>query len=717
MNDLLDLAQPTDLRSIYDAMDNANRNRGKQETLAALVRSLSAKHPLFIKIEDLHWAGKLVLAHIAGLAAEVSECPVLLTLTSRIEGDPLDQAWRTTAGGASLLTMDIGPLRPEEAMSLAGKFFDANNRFAMSCVERAEGNPLFLEQLLRNAEESADQAVPGSVQSIVLARMDNLEPLDKQALQAGAVIGQRIDLELLRHLIESPQYTCASLVEHYLFRPQDDDYLFAHALVRDGVYNSLLKSRRRELHQRAAEWFAERDPTLRAEHLDRAEDPGAAVAYAEAAAAHAELYRFERALEMVQRGMVIAEAANVRHRLLMLEGECLRETGYPADSIVVYRHALEAADDDIGRCRAWIGLAAWMRVTDDYDEALEALSRAERAARAHGLDKELSDVHYYRGNLYFPLGNIEGCLEEHQKALEAAERAESPDCEVRALSGLGDAHYSRGRMITSLGYFRRCLDLCRLHGFGRIAVGNQYMVAWNRVYLTEMNGARDDAMAAVESAVQVGHRRAEMVARLTAGRVLLETGELSEATTHIDRGLGHADSLGANRFKPFLMLHLAQVQFAQQGHLPETNEMMEEALAISRETGIGFLGPWVLGTLALVHDDPARIRSALDEGEELLADDCVGHNYYGFYRHAMEVMLRLEDWDEVERYAAALEAYARPEPLPWSEFVIARARALASHGGGETGPADLVILGDLQRQADEAGMAMSRAALDTALAG
>jgi tetratricopeptide (TPR) repeat protein len=609
--------------------------------------------------------------------------------------------------------MDIGPLRPDEALSLAGEYFDLNNRFVMSCVERAEGNPLYLEQLLRNADENADEAVPGSVQSIVLARMDSLEPLDRQALQAAAVIGQRFSLELVRHLIESPSYTCAGLVEQYLVRPRDDDFLFAHALVRDGVYSSLLTSRRRELHRRAAEWFGERDLALSAEHLDRAEDPDAPLAYAEAAAFHVGLYRFERALEMVQRGMAIAEKPAIRHRLLMLEGECLRETGHPADSIVVYRHALEAADDEADRCRAWIGLAAGMRVTDDYDEALDALARAEAAARAQSLHKELSDVHYYRGNLYFPLGNIDGCLEEHRKALDAAERAGSPECEVRALSGLGDAYYSRGRMLTSLDYFRRCIDLCQEHGFGRIAVANQYMVAWNQVYLTEMTAARDGAEQAIEAAEQVGHRRAEMVARLTAARVQLIIGEVEAAEANAERGLDLANYLGANRFVPFLTIHLAQARYLRQGYRAESVAMLEAALEIARETGIGFLGPWVLGTLALVADDIALSRAALAEGEQLLAGDCVGHNYFAFYPRAIEVALRDRDWNAAERYATALEDYARPEPVPWSDFVAARARVLEAHGRGDGGLEE--ELSRLQRQAADAGMHAAKAAIDVAL--
>ena len=423
---------------MYDAMDNAARNRGKQALVADLVRRLSNRSPLIVLIEDIHWADGVVLAHVASLAAAVADCGALLVLTSRLEGDPLDQAWRAQTHGSPLMTIDLSPLRENEALALAGEYLEATSRFAQSCVERAEGNPLFLDQLLRSAEETSEDAVPGSVQSIVLARMDNLDPLDRLAVQAASVIGQRFSLDLLRDLIESEQYAADPLVAHYLVRPDDADFLFAHALIRDSVYSSLLTGRKRELHGRAAAWFAEHDPVLRAEHLDRAEDSAAAQAYLEAADVQAELFHFERALRLVERGLEVAQEAADRYRLLMRQGECLREMGQPARSIDIYQRALTEADSDIENCRAWIGLAAGMRVTDDYDAALQLLEQAESVARERGLERELSQVHYYRGNLYFPLGNIEGCLEQHRLALDYAERAQSPECQVRALSGLGD---------------------------------------------------------------------------------------------------------------------------------------------------------------------------------------------------------------------------------------------------------------------------------------
>ncbi len=206
LNDLLDLPQPLELRVVYDAMDNAVRNRGKRETVAALVRAASAMVPRLLVVEDVHWADALILAQLATVAATVAECPAVLVVTSRPEGDPLDAAWRARTGNAPLMTVDLGPLRPAEALELAGTFLATTDGRARACVERAQGNPLFLEQLLRHAEEGAGEGVPDTVRSLVLARTDRLETVDRRALQAASVLGQRVPPDALRHLLEDPGY-------------------------------------------------------------------------------------------------------------------------------------------------------------------------------------------------------------------------------------------------------------------------------------------------------------------------------------------------------------------------------------------------------------------------------------------------------------------------------------------------------------------------------
>jgi predicted ATPase len=128
--------------------------------------------------------------------------------------------------------------------------------------------------------------VPGSIQSLVQERIDRLDPADKAAVQAASVLGQRFVNSALAHLIDRADYVPEHLVSRLLVRPQQasgDVFLFSHVLIRDAIYDTLLRSRRRDLHRRAAEWYVDRDPMLRAEHLDRAEDPEAARAYLAAA--------------------------------------------------------------------------------------------------------------------------------------------------------------------------------------------------------------------------------------------------------------------------------------------------------------------------------------------------------------------------------------------------------------------------------------------------
>ena len=303
LNDLLDLAQSQEELAIYDAMTNATRNEGKRTVVAELLRTLSAKQPVAVVIEDIHWAGPLILAHLAKMAGALAESRGLLVMTSRVEGYPLTQAWRSSTGGCPFMTLDLAPLPKEDSIRLAGSFIETVNQTALDCIQRAEGNPLFLEQLLRNVEEYGDSDIPASIQSLVLARIDRLAAVEKHALQAASVLGQRFELEALRHLIEAPDYDCRALIERSLIRPEGDGYLFDHALVQEGVFSSLLKNRRVALHRRAADYFANTDPVLHAEHLERAGDAGAAAAFLNAGIAQAAALRFDTALKLADRGL------------------------------------------------------------------------------------------------------------------------------------------------------------------------------------------------------------------------------------------------------------------------------------------------------------------------------------------------------------------------------------------------------------------------------
>ncbi len=713
--DILDVPKDPNMLAVYDAMDNETRNKGKQKAVAMLIQRVSLETSLMIVVEDLHWADPMTLAYLTELVGSSSNHPLILVMTSRLVGDQLEKMRQYATGNMTFTILDLGPLKEDESYEFANKFFVAANNFTHECVRRAEGNPLFLEQLLLSAKDEMSEEVPGSVNSLVLARIDHLSLKNKHALQASSILGQRFSLNVLRFLIDDDEYNPDELVTHYLIRPMEGDYIFAHALVWESVYSSILRKRSKELHERAAQWFSDKDPLLYAEHLEHANNPAAAKAYAEAGRSLMKIFHYEHALLMIDRGIAVASQKGDICNLFMLKGQCLREIGLPADSISAYQKALEASLSDVDKCRAWIGLAAGMRVTDNFDEALAALANAEHVAHTSNLAFERSQIHYYRGNLYFPLGNIDGCLKQHKLALETAQQAESPECEARALSGLGDAYYSQGKMITSLKYFRQCIDLCRTHGLGRIKVENQYMISWNRIYLNEIQGSLDDAIEAIEASVRAGNKRAELVSRSAAARSLYEINDYDSAEKHIIRVLELVDQLGAKRFIANCSNVMAKIHLARDGFRTDTVDLMRDTLLVSRKTGIGFQGPWVLSTLALVLDDKESSLEALNEGEDILKRGCVGHNYFEFYRNAMEVAWRYSDWSLIDNYADALEDFIKPEPIPWAEHFIKWGRALSSHGK-EHSRETAERLRLIRKEAEELNLLSCIRTLDQALA-
>jgi hypothetical protein len=190
--------------------------------------------------------------------------------------------------------------------------------------------------------------------------------------------------------------------------------------------------------------------------------------------------------------------------------------------------------------------------------------------------------------------------------------------------------------------------------------------------------------------------------------------EMPRAREHIDRRVLLIQRLGARRFEAFRLRDEAALLGAQ-GRRREAVERLGQAVAISRETGIGFMGPWVLGQLAATTGDPGVRRQALEEGERILRAGAVSHSHIWFYQLAMEAALGAGAWAEVDRYAAALEDYTRAEPLPLSDFFISCGRALAACRRGRRAAALTAVLERLRHDADRFGLRIALPALETAL--
>lgn len=710
LTDILGLPQPVESRAVIDAMDNQTRTYGRIDTAVTLFERASRRRPLLLVIEDIHWADPLTLEAAARIAVATSRAPIVLVISSRIEGDPLDAAWRSRIGTASVMTFDLARLNETDARTLAaavGGIPDIVER----CLARAEGNPLFLEQLLRNVDE--DASVPGSVQSVVLARVDRLDPTDRQALQAAAVLGQRFDVAAVRHILGDRGYDLDRLVRGYLIRPESEGtYLFAHALVRDGVYASLLRGRLRSLHQRAADWYEDNDPVLFAEHLVLAGDGRAPHALLAAAKHQRAAYRDDLALLLISRGRRVALDADERFDLACAEGEVLLDLGRAREALAAFAAAEEFANRPEKRARAMFGRASALRLTDQIDEALAILEGAQAAARDAGRTDMLARIHHLRGNLFFPVGRIRDCLSEQTAAYRAAEETGSPELIALALGGLGDAEYANSLPLSALDHFRGCVALACEHGLGRIQVANGAMIPITRMLCGPIAGAYEEAVANIEAARKVGHARSEIISQHAAFYAQLYVGNHQAALAHIREAQELTSRIRAMRFEPENVLFEA-VAAHRMGQRDRAELLAERAYSLCDAMSFSYLGPAVLGIMAETTDDPDRRRWALEEGERLLAGESLSHNHVHYRTSAIDSSLVQGDWDEAERHATALEAAFKEEPTPFIRFLVARGRVLARHGRG-----DALDHNDIARVATEGrelGYLLYVPALDEAL--
>ena len=249
-----------------------------------LLESLARDDPLVVILDDVHWA-EPVLLDLAEYLCERVNAPVALYCMARPEIFDTRPDWAGAASGIALLHLER--LDDTEAGSLLdGLGADGlEERTRRAILRRGEGNPLHLEQLLAYLSEEGDDtgidAVPPSIEAVLASRLDLLEPAIRETLQRAAVAGRHLTRDIVVALSEPGAEVDAALLQltrRGLLHPEpsddlDDAYRFHHALLRDVTYNSLPKTVRSTLHERAAAWLdrdGEGPDDLVGWHLERA---------------------------------------------------------------------------------------------------------------------------------------------------------------------------------------------------------------------------------------------------------------------------------------------------------------------------------------------------------------------------------------------------------------------------------------------------------------
>lgn len=712
--ELLDVAPPTEVRALLSAIDAAVRQRSTLDALSHLLRSELEQGPTVLLIEDIHWADAWTLQQLACLLALTADQPLLAILTTRFAGDPTVGEWRTVLHGLPLTSMDLQPLEPDDALRLAAGAASISDALLRSCVERAEGNPLFLEQLLLNAGDESASNLPGSIQALIQARMDRLESVDKNALQAAAVWGQRVPLSVVRHLVDDPQYLPGVLVEQFLVRLQGDELLFSHALIRDGAYGSMLHARRRQLHRSAAEWVLDRDVALAAEHFGRAEDVRAAGAYLRAGEQQWRQYHYSEALTLVDRALALPDTGDAGFGLLLARARLLLEIGHAGKSMVAAGAAIDAARSDGDRALGLIAMASGMRIVDRMADGLELLREAQPLAEQAGLVLDLSHLHALRGNLLFTQARSDECEQAHEQALALAREAGSAEAECAALGGLGDASYSRGRVVRGARLVQQCVDMAREQGFLKVEMAYLPMVSWSAYYMLDLPKALEVSERAMTLASRVHNPRAEMMAR--AQVVMIDgciRGNHGPAMAQVDRALELTQMMGSRRFEAISWFFRALLVM-RGGDIAGARAHLDTAFQLVGD-GMGFLGAQLYGLRGLLAEDVPTMQAALAAGESLLVQGALSHNHFVFHDFAIQACLRASLWDEALRYCGGLESYTAAEPFPWADFISARGRALTRHGQGDRSAELLAELRRLSVLAADRQMNYYRTDLDHAL--
>ena len=647
------------------AMGPETSARRLVDALGALILRQAGVCPQVMVMEDLHWADDELLSAVAGLVRVTRDAPVAWLLTSRIEQDPWESHLRPQLTDAPLSLIELGPLRDDEALALSEQFAEVDPAHAALYVERAQGNPLFLTQLLRL---HPDPALPASVKHLVQSKLDRLERQELEALRLAAVIGQRFSLTLLCRLL-------GRTVDEDLERParlslvrflDADTWQFPHELVRQGIYEGISDRQRARLHLRLASHFEARDPVRQAQHLVEARSPQAPEALMRAIEERLAHHRQAEAFPLLRQLAEIEHAPRDDVRCHLLHARVCLAQGLIHEARHRFQLACGEARHDSERIAAGLGLAATLELLDELDAEEIALQGILTLVSARHDPERLAEVFGLLGRLELAREGQARGRRCQLRALEEARLSDSRRRWIGAAIGLADALYAEGLMQDSRRLYGYCVGLSRHAAQVDLEAESLVMRATTSLYAGETEASLADGARAIELGRQLSDRWVELRARQALAWTLLAMARQGKAAEQVETALEMVRAMGAPRVEALLMESRARVELVA-GHHEAARNTMRMAWHLVRQHGLErHIGPWVLGTLALLEASPPSRRQALAQGERLLAQGCAGHNRHRFLVTAAEVCLMQGHPLPALSYAQRLEAASLLAPCAWS---------------------------------------------------
>jgi predicted ATPase len=428
----------------------------RQRTLDAVKRLLlreSQAQPLLLVFEDLHWIDSETQALLDSLLESVPTARLLLLVNYRPE---YHHGW----GNKTYYTqLRIDPLPPESAEELLVDLLGGDialQPFKRRLVERTEGNPFFLEEIVRTLVETKvltgargayrltksleEIQVPATIQAVLAARIDRLPREEKQLLQSASVIGENIPFALLQAIAETTEEELRRGLAHlqaaeFLYETiifPELEYTFKHGLTYQVAYNSLLQERRRGLHARIVSAME----TLYPDHLTE---------------------QIERLGHHAFRGQLWDKAVTY----LRQAGKKAAARSADREAAANFEQALEAlADLSPNRATLELGVDLRLELRPSLVTLGEQQRLVEHLSQAESLAEQLGDKRR-TGRVLADMSGYFSREAEHERAVKAGERALVVATEMSDFPLQVITQDRLSRAYWQLGDFRQAIDLCK----------------------------------------------------------------------------------------------------------------------------------------------------------------------------------------------------------------------------------------------------------------
>ena len=532
---------PLDDNPHWHRLDSMQRRQEAIQSVHRLLLRESQVQPLLLVFEDLHWIDQETQAVLDSLAESLAAARILMLVNYRPE-------YRHDWGGKTYYRqMNIAPLPPESAQELLDGLLGNDGELAALkrlLIERTEGNPFFLEEIVRTMVETdvltgdrgarrlakpiENLQLPSTAHAILAARIDRLEPEDKRLLQAAAVIGKEVSFALISGVADlSPDQLRAGLgrlqAAEFLYETRlfpDIAYSFKHALTHEVAYEGLLQNRRVVLHARILEELEKHDADQGGERLDQL----CHHAFRGEAWERAATYLRQAGSKAEERG-ALRDAVSCFEQALSALAELPSSRENSAESIDV-RFDLQGVLYPLGSTK----------------RTLEHLQIAEAQAKSLGDQKRLGQVWAHMTYCYYWMGELERAADIGRQAHMFAASEDDLALQVSTNTRLGQVEFAAGNFHNAAEFFEANLTRLESDVTGRTlglpvlpASFSCDRLAWCQATLGEFSAARKTLEQGIKLAEQSQHPYTIGNLYSSLGWTYMLQGEFSVAISWLER--------------------------------------------------------------------------------------------------------------------------------------------------------------------------------------